>query len=76
MRDFVDGEVFADIPLRGLPHEGAFRGVQFGQEGTVALGGPESGLVWDGLVESACGRVYLWGGGGQPKGGHALTMLY
>ena len=59
MGDLVDGEVFADVPLRGLPHEGAFRGVQFGEEGAVAFGGPKSGLIWDGLVESACGRVYL-----------------
>ena len=28
--DFVDGEVFADVPLRGLPHEWAFRRVQSG----------------------------------------------
>ena len=76
MGDFVDGKVFADVPLRGFPHEGVFRGVRFGEEGAVALGGPASGLVWDRLVESACGRVYLQGGGGQPKGGHALTMIY
>ena len=36
--DFVDVEVLVDVPLRGLPHEGAFRGVEFGQTGAVALG--------------------------------------
>ena len=35
--DFVDREVFADVPLRGLPQEGVFCGVEFGQEGAVAL---------------------------------------
>ena len=30
--DLVDGEVLADVPLRGFPHEGAFRGVELGQE--------------------------------------------
>ena len=35
--DFVNGEMLADIPLRGFPHEGAFRGVEFGQKGAVAL---------------------------------------
>ena len=28
--DFVNGEVFADSLLMGLPHEGAFRGIEFG----------------------------------------------
>ena len=76
MCDFVDGEVFANSAPGCFPHEGAFRGVQFGEEGAMALGGPESGPVWDRLVESACSRVYLRGGGGQPKGGHALAMLH
>ena len=34
----VDGEVVADIPLRGFPHEGALCGVEFGQKGAVVLG--------------------------------------
>ena len=76
MRDFVDGEVLAYSATGCFPHEGALCWVQFGEEGAVALGGPEGGLVWDRLVESACGRVYPRGGGGQSKGGHALTMLY
>ena len=42
----------------------------------MAFGGPEGGPVQDTFVESACGRVYLRGGGGHPKGGHALAMLY
>ena len=28
MGDFVDGEILTDVPLRGLPHEGAFGGVK------------------------------------------------
>ena len=27
-------------------------------------------------METSCGRVNLRGGGGQPKGGHALTVFY
>ena len=37
--DFVQGVVFADIPLGGLPHEGALCRVKLGKEGAVALGG-------------------------------------
>ena len=33
--DLVDGEVFTDVPLRCLPHEGAFGGVELDQEGAV-----------------------------------------
>ena len=75
MGDFVNGEVLADVPLGGLPHEGAFRWVEFGEEGAVALRRPEGGSVWDRFMETPCGRVDLWGGGGQPKGGHALTVF-
>ena len=76
VRDFVDREVLAYSASGCFPHEGAFRGVKFSEEGAVALGGPEGGLVRDRFMESPCGWVYLWGGGGQPKGGHALTVLY
>ena len=76
MRDFVDAEVLAYRDSGCFPHEGAFRGVKFSEERAVALGGPEGGLVWDRFVESPCGRVYLRGGGSQPMGGHALSMLY
>ena len=41
MSDFINGEVFAEVPLGGPPHEGAFRGVEFGQKRKMALGGPE-----------------------------------
>ena len=43
--DFVNGEVLADIPLGGFPHEGAFRGVESDQEGAVTLGRPKGGSV-------------------------------
>ena len=74
--DFVDGEMLADISLRGLPHEGAFGGVELGEEGAVTLGGPEGRLVGDRLMEPSGGRVDLRGGGGEPKGSHSLTMFY
>ena len=74
--DFVDGEVLADVPLWGPPHEGAFLGVELGQKGAVALRGPEGGFVGDRLMETSGGWVDLRGGGGKPEGGHALTMLY
>ena len=45
--DFVDRAVLADGAARGLPHEGAFRGVELGQEGAVALGGPKGGPIGD-----------------------------
>ena len=38
MGDLIDGEVFADGPLMGLPHEGAFCGIELGKEGAVTLG--------------------------------------
>ena len=50
MCDFIDGYVFADIPLGGSPHEGAFSGVEFDQEGTVTLGGSEGGPIGDRFV--------------------------
>ena len=39
-------------------------------------GGPEGGPVGDRLVEPPGGWVDLRGGGGQPKGGHALSVFY
>ena len=45
MGDFIDGEVFVDIPLRGSPHEGVFGGVKLEQEGAMTLGGCESRSV-------------------------------
>ena len=74
--DFVDGEVFADVPLRGLPHKGALRGVELGQEGAVALGGSEGRPVGDRLMETPGGWVDLGGGEGEPKGAHALAVFY
>ena len=41
MGDLVDGEVFADIPLWGFPHEEAFGGVELDQEGVVTQGRSE-----------------------------------
>ena len=38
MGDFVNGEVLTDSPLMSLPHERAFRWVEFGQERAMALG--------------------------------------
>ena len=76
MGDFFDGEVFADVPLRGLPHEGAFRRVELGQKGAVTLGGSEGRPVGDCLMGPSGGWVDLREGGGHPKGGHALAMFY
>ena len=76
MGDFVYGKVFADVSLRGFPQEGALRGVQLGQKGAVALGGPKGGSVGDRHVEATGGWVDLRGGRGKPEGGHALTMFY
>ena len=47
MGDLVYGEVCADIPLVGFPHEGALSGVEFDQEGAVTLVGSEGGSVGD-----------------------------
>ena len=76
MGNFIDREVFADSVLMGLPHKGSFRGVEFGQERAVTLGGPELGLVGDRSVETSSGRVDFGGGGGQSEGGHALAVLH
>ena len=43
----VEGEVFADVPLGGFPHEGVFGGVELNQEGPMALGGSQGGSVGD-----------------------------
>ena len=58
---FVDGKVLADVSLRGLPQEGAFRGVELGQKRAVALGGPEGGSVGDRPMEGSGGWVDLRG---------------
>ena len=50
MGDLVDGEVFANIPLRGFPHEGAFGGIELDQEAAVTQGRSKGRLVRDGLV--------------------------
>ena len=76
MGDFINGEVLADGSLMGLPHEGAFRGIELGQERAVTLRGPERGPVGDRLVEASSSRVDFGGGGGQSEGGHALAMLH
>ena len=47
MGDLIDGEVFADSTSLGFPHEGAFCGVELGQEGAVALGRSKCGSVGD-----------------------------
>ena len=45
--DFIDGKVFADIPLRCFPYERSFGGLKLGQEGAMTLGGSEGRLVGD-----------------------------
>ena len=76
MNDFIDGEVFADSSLVGLPHEGAFCGIELGQEGAVTLGGPKRGSVGDRLVEASSSRIDFGGGGGQSEGGYALAVFH
>ena len=76
MGDFINGEVFADGPLMGLPHEGAFCGVELGKERAVALGGPKRGSVGHRLVEASSSRVDFGRGEGHPEGGHALAVFY
>ena len=75
MGDFINGEVLAYGPLVGFPHEGAFRGIELGEERAVTLGGPKGGSVGDRLVEATGSRVNFRGGGGQSKGGHALAVF-
>ena len=75
MGDFVYGEVFANSLLMGLPHEGAFCGIELGQEGAMTVGRPKRGSVGDRFVEPSSSRVYFGGGGGQPEGGHALAVF-
>ena len=76
MGDFVNGEVLADSPLMGFPHEGALCGIELGQEGAMTLGRPKRGFVGDRFVEPSSGRVDFGGGGGQPEGGHALAVFH
>ena len=76
MGDFVNGEVFADSPLMGLPHKGALCRIELGQERTMTLGGPKRGSVGDRLMEASSSRVNFRGGGGQPEGGHALAVFH
>ena len=64
MGNLVHGEVFADVPLRGFPHEGAFGWVELDQKGAVTQGRSEGGLVWDRLVQTGRGWVNLVGRGG------------
>ena len=73
--NFVQGEVLADIPLGGFPHEGALCRVKLGKEGAVALGGPKCGLIGDGFVQAVRGRVDFGWGGGHSQGGHALIVF-
>ena len=76
MGDFINREVLADSPLMGFPHEGAFCGIELGQERAMTLGGPKRGSVGDRLVETSSGRVNFGGGGGQSEGGHTLAVLH
>ena len=76
MGNFINGEVFADSLLVGLPHEGTFCRVELGQERAVTLGGPKCGPVGDRLVEASSSRVDFGGGGGQPEGGHSLAVFH
>ena len=76
MGNLIDGEVFADSLLMGFPHEGAFCGIELGQERTMTLGGPKRGSVGDRPVEPSSSRVDFGGGGGQSEGGHALAVLH
>ena len=48
--DLINGEMFADVSLGGFPHEGAFGGVEFDQQGPVTLGGSAGGLIRDRFV--------------------------
>ena len=75
MGDLINGEVLADVPLGSLPHEGAFRGIEFGQERAVALGRRKGGSVGDRSMEASRSRVDFRGRGGHPQGGHALSMF-
>ena len=65
MGDLVNEEVLADSTSVGLPHEGAFRGVEFGQKGAVALAGSKCESVGDRLVKASNRQVDLRRGGGQ-----------
>ena len=76
MGDFINGEVFANSLLMGLPHEGAFCGGKLGQERAMTLGQPKRGSVGDRLVETSSSRVNFGGGGGQSEGGHALAVFH
>ena len=42
----------------------------------MTLGGPVGRPVGDRLMKSTGSWVDLRGGGGEPKGGHALAMFY
>ena len=42
----------------------------------MVLGGPVGRFVGYRLMESSGGWVDLRGGGGEPKGGHALAVFY
>ena len=64
MGNLIDGEVFANIPLRGFPHEGAFGGIELDQEGAVTQGRSEGRLVGDRLVQTGRSWVDLGGRGG------------
>ena len=61
MGDFIDGEVFANIPLAGFPQEGAFGGIELDQPGAVTQGRSEGRLVWDRFVQTGRGWVNLGG---------------
>ena len=60
----IDGKVFANIPLRGFPDEGALGGIELDQKGPVTQGRSKGRLVGDRLVRTGCGWVHLGGRGG------------
>ena len=47
MGDLIDGKMFANISLGGLPDERAFGRVKFDQKGSMTLSGSEGGSVGD-----------------------------
>ena len=75
LSDWVDGQMFTYVGLRGPPHEGSFGGVELDQQAAVAVWRSEGGTVGHRFMKPGSDRVDFGRRGDGPEGCHTLTVF-